>query len=68
MTAVNMVVAKENPGVCRKMRQRQFAPGCGYTGYLVLASALWPFSTLGWPDETEELDYFYPTKRFGNRL
>ncbi len=25
------------------------------------SSALWPFSTLGWPDETEDLNYFYPT-------
>ena len=25
------------------------------------SSALWPFSTLGWPEETEDLDYFYPT-------
>ncbi len=25
------------------------------------SSALWPFSTLGWPDKTEELDYFFPT-------
>ena len=25
------------------------------------SSALWPFSTLGWPDKTEDLDYFYPT-------
>ena len=25
------------------------------------SSALWPFSTLGWPEETEELKYFYPT-------
>ncbi len=25
------------------------------------SSALWPFSTLGWPNKTEELDYFYPT-------
>ena len=25
------------------------------------SSALWPFSTLGWPDKTEEMDYFYPT-------
>jgi len=25
------------------------------------SSALWPFSTLGWPDKTEELDYYYPT-------
>ena len=25
------------------------------------SSALWPFSTLGWPKKTEEMDYFYPT-------
>ena len=25
------------------------------------SSALWPFSTLGWPESTEDLDYFYPT-------
>ena len=25
------------------------------------SSALWPFETLGWPDKTEDLDYFYPT-------
>ena len=25
------------------------------------SSALWPFSTLGWPDKTEDLDFFYPT-------
>ena len=25
------------------------------------SSALWPFSTLGWPDNTEDLKYFYPT-------
>ena len=25
------------------------------------SSALWPFATLGWPDKTEELEYFYPT-------
>ncbi|MBR6307716.1 MAG: class I tRNA ligase family protein, partial [Lachnospiraceae bacterium] len=25
------------------------------------SSALWPFSTLGWPEHTEDLDYFYPT-------
>ena len=32
------------------------------------SSALWPFSTLGWPDDTEELKYFYPTSVFGNGL
>lgn len=25
------------------------------------SSALWPFETLGWPDKTEDLEYFYPT-------
>jgi len=25
------------------------------------SSALWPFSTLGWPDETQDLKSFYPT-------
>ena len=25
------------------------------------SSALWPFSTLGWPEKTKELEYFYPT-------
>ena len=25
------------------------------------SSALWPFSTLGWPEKTEDLDFFYPT-------
>ena len=35
---------------------------------MVLSSALWPFSTLGWPDKTEDLDYFYPTNVLGNRI
>ena len=29
--------------------------------YMVLSSALWPFSTLGWPEQTEDYKYFYPT-------
>ena len=44
-------------------------PKCGCTHFTQdedtldtwFSSALWPFSTLGWPDKTEELDYFYPT-------
>ena len=32
------------------------------------SSALWPFSTLGWPDKTEELEYFYPTDVLVTRL
>ena len=54
-----MVVTKENEAVCpkcgKKMRQD---PDTLDTWF---SSALWPFSTLGWPDKTEELDYFYPT-------
>ena len=55
-----MVVAKEMPEKC---------PKCGCTHMKQdedtldtwFSSALWPFSTLGWPNKTEELDYFYPT-------
>jgi len=43
-------------------------PDCGGSVYQEedvldtwFSSALWPFSTLGWPDETEDLKYFYPT-------
>ncbi len=54
------VVAKEEPSVC---------PKCGCTHLTQdedtldtwFSSALWPFSTLGWPKETEDLEYFYPT-------
>ncbi len=54
-----MTVAKEAPCKC---------PKCGGTMTqdpdtldTWFSSALWPFSTLGWPDETEDLDYFFPT-------
>ena len=55
----HMVVAHENPGTC---------PKCGHNGMdqdpdtldTWFSSALWPFSTLGWPEKTEDLDYFYP--------
>ncbi|WP_334160233.1 valine--tRNA ligase, partial [Muricomes intestini] len=54
------VVAKEVPSVC---------PHCGGTHFTQdedtldtwFSSALWPFSTLGWPEQTDDLDYFYPT-------
>ncbi len=54
------VVAKDAPTVC---------PKCGCTHLdqdpdtldTWFSSALWPFSTLGWPENTQELDYFYPT-------
>ncbi len=55
-----MVVAREMPKVC---------PKCGGTHFTQdeetldtwFSSALWPFSTLGWPKKTPELEYFYPT-------
>ena len=55
-----VVVSKEVPSVC---------PKCGCTHLTQdedtldtwFSSALWPFSTLGWPEKTEEMDYFYPT-------
>ena len=55
-----MVVAKEAPGVCPKCGSTHFTqdPDTLDTWF---SSALWPFSTLGWPKKTEDLDYFYPT-------
>ena len=54
-----MVVTKEDKVVCPKcgkpMRQD---PDTLDTWF---SSALWPFSTLGWPEQTEDLKYFYPT-------
>ena len=55
-----IVVSKEAPTVCPKCGKTHFTqdPDTLDTWF---SSALWPFSTLGWPDNTEELDYFYPT-------
>ena len=55
-----MTVAKTTPAVC---------PKCGSTHLhqdedtldTWFSSALWPFSTLGWPEKTPEFEYFYPT-------
>ncbi len=54
-----MTVSKENIQVC---------PHCGGPVHQEedvldtwFSSALWPFSTLGWPEKTPELEYFYPT-------
>ncbi len=54
------IVAPEEPGVC---------PTCGSTNLLQdpdvldtwFSSGLWPHSTLGWPEQTEDFRYFYPT-------
>ncbi|MCR5502008.1 MAG: valine--tRNA ligase [Lachnospiraceae bacterium] len=55
-----IVVAKEMPAVCPKCGKSHFEqdPDTLDTWF---SSALWPFSTLGWPDRTEDLKYFYPT-------
>ena len=55
-----MVVAKEDVTTCPKcgghhIRQEEDVLDTWFS------SALWPFSTLGWPEETEDLKYFYPT-------
>lgn len=55
-----VMVGSELPDVC---------PDCGGTHFTQdedtldtwFSSALWPFSTLGWPEKTEDLEYFYPT-------
>ena len=55
-----ITVSKTMPEVCPKC-------GCSHlrqdedTLDTWFSSALWPFSTLGWPEQTEDLDYFYPT-------
>lgn len=55
-----MVVSKDTVSVCPKcgshhMKQDEDTLDTWFS------SALWPFSTLGWPDNTEDLKYFYPT-------
>lgn len=54
------IVSKEMPEVCPKCGCEHFTqdPDTLDTWF---SSALWPFSTLGWPEKTEDLDYFYPT-------
>ena len=55
-----VIVSKEEPHKCTK---------CGSTNLKQdedtldtwFSSALWPFSTLGWPEQTEDYKYFYPT-------
>ena len=55
-----VIVAKEEPHTCPKCGSKnlQQDPDTLDTWF---SSALWPFSTLGWPNQTEELKYFYPT-------
>ena len=55
-----VVVAREMPQTCPKCGKNHFVQDED-TLDTWFSSALWPFSTLGWPEKTEELDYFYPT-------
>ena len=55
-----VVVGKEMPKVCPKCGDTHFTQDAD-TLDTWFSSALWPFSTLGWPEKTEDLDYFYPT-------
>ena len=55
-----MVVAKQMPTRCTKCGSVHFKQDED-TLDTWFSSALWPFSTLGWPHDTEELKYFYPT-------
>ena len=56
----HMTVSRQDPTVCEKCGSThiQRDPDVLDTWF---SSALWPFSTLGWPEKTEDLDYFYPT-------
>jgi len=55
-----IVVATSSPDVCPKCNSKNFTQDED-TLDTWFSSALWPFSTLGWPEETEDLKYFYPT-------
>ena len=55
-----IVVAKETPCKCTKCGSANLKQDED-TLDTWFSSALWPFSTLGWPDKTEDLDYFFPT-------
>lgn len=54
------VVSREEPHTCPKCGSENLKQDED-TLDTWFSSALWPFSTLGWPDKTEDLKYFYPT-------
>ncbi|MDI6618795.1 MAG: valine--tRNA ligase [Clostridiales bacterium] len=60
MDCGNIIVSKNTPGRCDKCGSSNIKqdPDVLDTWF---SSALWPFSTLGWPQKTEDLDYFYKT-------
>jgi valyl-tRNA synthetase len=53
-----VIVSREDPVACPCGGELEQDPDVLDTWF---SSGLWPFSTLGWPDEVPELDYFYPT-------
>ncbi|MEM1484747.1 valine--tRNA ligase [Oscillospiraceae bacterium PP1C4] len=55
-----LIVSKEDPTECPNCHSKNILqdPDTLDTWF---SSALWPFSTLGWPDNTEDIKYFYPT-------
>ncbi|NLZ47573.1 MAG: valine--tRNA ligase [Clostridiales bacterium] len=55
-----IIVAEETPKTCCKCGSQNLKQDEDVLDTW-FSSALWPFSTLGWPEKTEELDYFYPT-------
>ena len=54
------IVARQTPCTCPKCQSKNLKQDED-TLDTWFSSALWPFSTLGWPEKTEDLDYFYPT-------
>lgn len=56
----NMMVLEETPHVCDKCCGNHITQDDAVLDTW-FSSALWPFSTLGYPDKTADLDYFYPT-------
>ena len=55
-----VIVAKEDPRVCIRCKSKNLQQESDVLDTW-FSSALWPFSTLGWPDATDELKTFYPT-------
>lgn len=55
-----IIVAKDDPSECVKCKSKELQQETDVLDTW-FSSALWPFSTLGWPDITDELKTFYPT-------
>ncbi|MCB2184261.1 MAG: valine--tRNA ligase [Desulfobulbaceae bacterium] len=55
-----MIVSETDPASCPECDSRQLLQETDVLDTW-FSSALWPFSTLGWPDKTDELKFFYPT-------